>query len=343
MIVFLLASLSCLTGFAVLNDEDKQKFASFCLTFIAVLVLVSLPTFFVQGVGFLRNGRGFQGLLNHPQVFGVFMAPLMAFLTANLLKVEIKRIYLLLPILGGLGLIMVTTQARTSLLSVLLALTSVYLVNLNFKVREKYKMAMGRTLGIGIAIIFLLGVFLQFNPDVAENVKNYALKNRGDEIGEAFYRSRGAGVEHHFNNFLESPLIGNGFGVFAKPHPKEEIIYVQGIPISASTEKGIVLFAVLEETGLIGFFLFSWFIIKMGKRAVASQDARFLAMFFSCLYVNFGEAVFFSPGGIGLYFWVLLGVSVGMSNRNAGVSNNANGLVNYKIGNHNDRVLANIL
>ncbi len=86
-----------------------------------------------------------------------------------------------------------------------------------------------------------------------------------------------------------------------------------GIPISASTEKGFIPTAVLEETGLIGTVFWLYFIFSLIRLALKSNDIRWIAMFFGCLFVNVGEAVFFSVGGIGLHLWLLIGLAIGVA------------------------------
>ena len=41
--------------------------------------------------------------------------------------------------------------------------------------------------------------------------------------------------------------------------------------------------------------------------------SAWVAMFFGCLFVNVGEAVFFSIGGLGLHFWLLIGLAVAVA------------------------------
>ena len=40
------------------------------------------------------------------------------------------------------------------------------------------------------------------------------------------------------------------------------------------------------------------------------RDFRWHALFFACLFVNFGEAVFFAVGGPGLFLWPLICISL---------------------------------
>ena len=186
---------------------------------------------------------------------------------------------------------------------------------MNSRIGQRLRLAIARsTVGIVAVVLMVLTMFI-VNSNFRSAAESYIYKNRGDNIEESFERSRGAGAEHHLNNFTERPLFGHGFGVFAKPDPREEIQTAFGVPISSSTEKGIVIIAILEETGLIGFLLFAAFLYRMISQVLKGTDLRYVAAFFACLFVNFGEAVFFAPGGIGLYFWVFISICMGMDTR----------------------------
>ena len=68
--------------------------------------------------------------------------------------------------------------------------------------------------------------------------------------------------------------------------------------------------AFLEEVGIFGLLFFSPFLIVLVKSALSVNDVGLIAMFFACLFVNIGEAVFFSPGQLGGYLWLLIGLSI---------------------------------
>ena len=48
----------------------------------AVVIASSLPLI-LSSAGYFTNGVGFQGILNHPQAFGVYLAPVTALLVAD--------------------------------------------------------------------------------------------------------------------------------------------------------------------------------------------------------------------------------------------------------------------
>lgn len=83
-----------------------------------------------------------------------------------------------------------------------------------------------------------------------------------------------------------------------------------GIPISAPVEKGFIPTSILEETGIFGALAFYAFIISLAAEAMRRKDPGWAGLFFGCLYINVGEAVIFSVGGIGLFYWLLIGIAI---------------------------------
>jgi len=80
-----------------------------------------------------------------------------------------------------------------------------------------------------------------------------------------------------------------------------------GIPISASAEKGIIFTAVLEKVGAVGGLLFCGLLISIIVAAAKGSTPEVLAMVISAIAVNFGEAIFFATGGMGLFMWTVIG------------------------------------
>ena len=311
--VFLLGALSCTVGFSALTDSEKKSFVSWIMTFMSIIIIASIPTLFIPGIGFWINGTGFQGIMQNPQVMGIILSPALAFLSIKLIRHENNKKYVIMPAILSIMAIMVMTGARTSLIAAGLAVFVVLVINFSSRIKIRHRIIIFRAFLLASASLFMLIMALVLNPKLSSSLMSFIYKNRGDNIEESFYRSRGAGLEIHYNNFLKSPIIGNGFGVFATPDPREKITRVMGIPISAATEKGFALVAALEESGAIGILFLFALLFKMSKLAIANNDPGFTGAFFSCLFVNFGEAVFFSPGGIGLYFWILIGICTGMA------------------------------
>jgi hypothetical protein len=79
-----------------------------------------------------------------------------------------------------------------------------------------------------------------------------------------------------------------------------------GLPVGASVEKGFMPSAVLEETGITGAVLVIGLLLALFRPIVRNGSISLFWMALVCLFVNFGEMVFFSVGGLGMLFWVLM-------------------------------------
>ena len=78
------------------------------------------------------------------------------------------------------------------------------------------------------------------------------------------------------------------------------------LPTSASTEKGVALLAIIEETGVVGalvFILWALYVLPANWTDDRSEALPVLTI----IALNFGEATFFSIGGFGLLPLLMLG------------------------------------
>jgi hypothetical protein len=86
----------------------------------------------------------------------------------------------------------------------------------------------------------------------------------------------------------------------------------------ATIEKGILPVAIVEELGYpLATVVFGWFAWLFW--AAAKGGAVSVATLSAALVVNVAEAVFFSPGGLGLYNMVFLGLAITSAPFNAAV------------------------
>lgn len=80
---WLIVTTTLLSAWSSLTyDERERLFKQLYLGLVAIMI-ISLPLF-VLPLGYLRNGSGFQGILNHPQAFGPTMAILGAIAASKL-------------------------------------------------------------------------------------------------------------------------------------------------------------------------------------------------------------------------------------------------------------------
>lgn len=302
-----------LVGFASIDKAETESLMQWFLSIAFVVVILSLPTYFSGAVGFKRNGFGFQGILNHPQAYGAFLAPYGAWILAGIVSATVKYRSLSVAVMFSFYLLLniLISKVRTSALALVLGIMTPIALSFGGLIKgQQFRSSRIFVIGSALGLAGLCAVVIQ--PGAWDFVTSFMTKGKGNEatIEEAFYSSRGKAAESHWYNFLARPFTGHGFGIYPSGEFPSGVKRFYGIPISASVEKGFLPSAILEETGLIGAIAFLWFLVSLIKRVLISSDIRWVCMFFACVFINVGEAVFFSVGGIGLYFWLLMGLCV---------------------------------
>ncbi len=294
-----------------LNAKEAESLKVWIFSFYAVIVLLSLPIYFFPAIGFNRNAAGFQGIMNHPQLFGIILSPLTAWMLCRVLITREKSAHIWWIVIVLLISLHLFSQARTGILAVALALMVAFFFGL---AKKKSTIYMSKAVMMGM-LVFVFGIIAYISSgDVSDKVDEFLLKGDGSNVSSAFTHSRGGAISSQWNNFIANPLMGTGFGVYPNGMHPNSVSYFHGIPISASVEKGFLPTAILEEVGLIGFLLFLNIIYSLGKFVFNDYEVKWVAMFAACLFVNLGESIFFGINGISQWFWVLIALCIAQGN-----------------------------
>ena len=260
----------------------------------------------------LGGDGGLQGLLNQPQALGIFMAPFAAWAITGVLLMKRRSTRLELWIALLITALIILSKARTAGFG---AGAGVLVVMVGRAVgRRRHGQAkLGKPILIACLACGVLAVLAVTTGQVSKVFTDYAYKGsagKAQSLNEAFYASRGGGALGEWNDFLQKPLLGNGFGVYPDGEFPAGVVYFDGIPISAPIEKGFLPTAILQEGGALGGGLLTLVIALLCRRAWRNTDLRWRAMFVACLAINAGECVFMSPGGIGMFDWLLLSLAM---------------------------------
>jgi hypothetical protein len=310
---FTIGASAALLGFRITASEYEYWKSWFYTVFVTTLFL-SIPTLLVPDVAYARNGTGFQGILSHPQAYGLYLAPITAWLTGTFLLSKHRNDFLLWTIIllawGELFL----TRSRTAVLAVLLGLTITAIASLLTRPDwwAKVRKAILRPASIFFLFALITATAMKAST-VQEAMLDFIYKGTQEEftMNEAFYGSRGNLIEKSWINFQDNPLTGIGFGV---PSYYELLVVeydpVLGIPVGAPTEKGFIVTALLEEVGLLGFMVFLCLFFALARAVLRKTAMSSAWLFFTCVFINFGEMALFSMGGMGLYLWLLIGFSL---------------------------------
>lgn len=334
MLMVVVGVSTCLLGFSAECPRNKSFWDSWISNFFVAILLLSIPTWFYPSIGWRDTPRFFQGILDHPQAFGVVTALFVAFWSGKILMNEEQRDWKGI-ILAALGwFFMLSSNSRTAITSViigflLMVILSVLLDRPSWTKGLKARL-LSRSFILGFFVVLLLSLVL--HPLVLPRISDFVLKKqqlvtRSDLEALVSERvaprrlapSRTRMVRKQVKNFLEHPLWGIGFGIPSEGTSTwRRLNYdpvFQKIPISGGVEKSLLATKILEETGLVGAVLFTLLIGSLAV-PVLSRGARFADgwLFLTCLLTNIGEATLFSLGGIGLLLWLLIAFSAQSAN-----------------------------
>lgn len=287
------------------------KISSYSLVFISVLIGVAatikhfdwlnwihkmlsliplLSVFFIPlDIGYLRNGRGLQGITNHPNMFGIM---LVLFIAVNIVSVKANKTNW--PnvgfIMNGLALILIwMSQSRTSFISAIM-LILLYVIFMNINLLKKILL-------INLAILFAVLIVL-INSDILSHFRDFFLKG-----ADTLILSRTDQIDSLLSSILKNPWFGTGFAVPVLP--------IRSFVFSNEfiVEPGNLLLSVLAYGGVFGSILFISYIftiIFLGRK----NFKNYIFLPLSTILISFGEMVFFSSNNIGIFLYMLQAIYI---------------------------------
>lgn len=310
-ISFGLGASVCLIGFHLTRGEAEFWERWFSTIFITLIVL-SIPLL-VSPIGYNRNDSGFQGILQHPQMLGIVLVPFLLWYVGKMIEVKTRPVLTFIFLLvTGLGFV-ILSESRTAGLGLVVG----FLMLISFGIlrdrnqRRKALRFCTHPVSLLAGILVVICIMIFWSP-LIDSVQQYVYKGPGtietqEELYERAEASRGELIEISMRNFSDNPVTGIGFGMHSNPYKlKVERTEFLNIPTAATIEKGFLWSAILEEIGIIGFVAFIVFLLTLFRSAIRSDDPAGMGMLAGAVFVNHGEMVLFSIGGIGGFFWVLI-------------------------------------
>jgi len=167
-----------------------------------------------------------------------------------------------------------------------------------------------------LLVIFVAATDFVTNGQITEKMVAFVAKQQyaqrpnssGDFSFDIVIRSREGQIDRMMENIEDHWVAGIGFGVGSS---QQAFAQRAGLT-SASTEKGVLPVAIVEETGILGTFFFVLFISVFIKSCLRSGNQSGLTLFAALLGANLGEMMFFSFGGQGAFMWLF--VAAGFAN-----------------------------
>lgn len=289
-------------------QEKLDVIDSWFMGLALVVVLGSLPLLFAD-YGYVYPLVGaplFRGLLRHPNVLAISLALIAALLAGMLMSRHRRNLVLWCTLLATLFLL-AQSGSRTGAAACVIGVVFTMAISI---VIPRWRRELNRLVAHPALILAMAGVGLAgiMNFEALVTRLDSLTFKRGKSFTEEVSQSRGFLMEKQVDNFLRSPLVGIGFGVSSDAEKlsitRDELT---GLPVGAPVEKGVIVTALLEETGLAGTLAF---ICLIG--AILAPIYRNGAFFAGCLahtalLLNLGEVQIFSMGGMGLLVWLVLG------------------------------------
>lgn len=306
-LTWMLAFVTLFSAWNGISEDERSVLEQQIFYALIFLMLVSLPLLRTD-IGYLRNGSGFQGILNHPQAFGPTMALVAAWLGSQIFSKMRPPLYMLVLFFVAVALI-VLSATRTAGLALLLGLGMALLVGRLIARRRFREYLPGLNSArvrwvLIVAMIGLIGTLPFWNDSLSEYIAK-GTNNKG--VANVYEQSRGDLIDRMLININKYPLRGIGFGIASDPSIMVvERDSVLGLPSGAPVEKGVAYLAVWEEVGLFGFLLVLAWLWMVVRRAARFGGIAALAVCLTALFMNFGESTLFSPGGMGMLSLILI-------------------------------------
>lgn len=311
---FFIASSALVISADSLKEEDIHRLQRWFFSVALVMAALAVLTLPFPGIAFRRVAGSLQGMFSHPQTTGVFFVPFASWLIA---RIFLERLVIIPRWVFGMAIffsaMIVASGARTAMLATFVSVAVTLMIVLLQGRTDGGNRSRGQIVGFAL-LMLILSTGILASGVLQDEVESIIYK--GDEpssLDDAFQSSRGAGIEQHIQNFKDAPFTGHGFGVYREGVRENRVVRFMGIPLSASAEKGVVFTSVLEEVGIFGAVLFYALLLSIIARAARGDAPGVLAMSIGTIAVNFGEAIIFATGGMGLFMWLVLSFGLARS------------------------------
>ncbi len=275
----------------------------------ATVMLTSLPLI-GTGLGHSINATGFNGVLNHPQALGIFLA--MTGAATFVASARIPHLGRSLALLGICQWAMIyCTASRTAIIAVLAGIACFLLESAGERTsntRIKYALIVALILAIPALLLAV-----QLVPAVTRGFSAFLVKghdvpayNLDDPYALLLHSSRGAQIADSLETARTHPYFGLGFGIDEglAARMDDPAFSRWMIPLTAPVEQGFLPIATVAQLGFAGLALMVPFVLWLYLQA-RQAAALTAALFATSIGVNFGEMIFYSVGGLGMFLWII--------------------------------------
>lgn len=279
VISYIIPFMAVLKGICDFCDINWIKRIVIPLGFVLIgsAILIPFP------VGYLRNGHAFQGLFNHPNVYGVMLALFLAGFLYSSHRITVKEIVMSIIVV----MLAILSESRTGIFACVFAIV-LYLLSKEIRTKASNIIYL---FAIGLTIIALLSL----NDSIMSNI--YFLLHKGGN--ESILFSRENQIEQNLNRFQSNPLFGRGFNV-----PYVQGVYSLKFSFDLVVENGNLLLSLLGDVGIVGLIMFFICYIRIFRIGWGNKIVLFVIPFI----VAMGEQSFFSTNNFALIMYMYISV-----------------------------------
>ena len=268
-------------------DLVRLMTVAMCVCLIVGLPLIASP------LGYLRNGHAFQGVFNHPNVYGVLIVAFVALvLTRNLTGRGNKFELLLIPFSIWLETL---SESRTGMIGIAGCLL-VYMLSL-----RRLSKPVIVTICIALSLT-LVAVLFAVNNGLVSNIADYWLSFFSKGRSGINVDSRTSQIVSSLSSFNASPLVGTGFMVPFDGLVEKHMI----ISMDLVVEPGNIFLSILGYCGLLGSLLmalyYGWLIVAC--------EGKYRCLMLAPFLISLGEMTFFSTNNCGLFCYLMMGAAL---------------------------------
>ncbi|QTN10577.1 O-antigen ligase family protein [Mammaliicoccus vitulinus] len=271
--------------------SEKEKFLFWFSNIFKIMICISL-LLIKSPIGYLRNGFSFQGILNHPNLFGIILViGILTILIEMAVKNKISIMNIIIVLLGIYELIL--SNSRTSLLSFVVCLIVFFMFS---NIKKSIK-------SISIITTFLIGILVYIIPTTNNFITNYIQKGQSSD---QILLSRYGQIDNTLYVLQNSPVFGIGFGIPVNRTSFE----LNGF----TYEAGNLFFGLLSYVGILGLCIYIFYLIYI-IFIQKSINNLMLSLFLGSILINMGELVMFSSNNVGIICYVVWGIYIQESMR----------------------------
>lgn len=276
-----------------------------------VIIFLASTFLMLDYRGYLLNGFSFQGILNHPNIYGVLSVVGIVVIITKLITSKINlvgKIFMYFVLVIAI-LELVLTNSRSSILALIISIILFIIFSKLSILSKLFILAL-------ISFIFFISLTL---PTVSEFIIKFVRKGQSSEH---ILLSRYGQISNLDFVLKDSPLLGIGFGVPVNKSSLELDDFV--------FEAGNIFFGLIIFTGIFGliiYIIYLFSIIFINGRI----KRNFIVLFISTILVNTGEMIMFSSNNAGIFCFILWSIYISSDLKDESLRDDQKEILNEKV------------